>query len=47
MSETPKRTLLDIFNKYNPGPEARELLLSAGFKELYILTDSGFKPVKL
>ena len=29
MSETPKRTLLDIFNKYNPGPEARELLLSA------------------
>ena len=29
MSETPKRTLLDIFNKYNPGPEAKELLLSA------------------
>ena len=32
MSETTAsaRTLLDIFNKYNPGPEARELLLSAG-----------------
>ena len=29
MSETPKRTLLDIFNKYTPGPEAKELLLSA------------------
>ena len=29
MSETPKRTLLDIFNKYNPGPETKELLLSA------------------
>ncbi|MBE6657069.1 MAG: PolC-type DNA polymerase III [Ruminococcaceae bacterium] len=29
MSETPKRTLLDIFNKYKPGPEAMALLLSA------------------
>ena len=29
MSETQKRTLLDIFNKYSPGPEAKEMLLSA------------------
>ena len=41
-SDCHNKDHLDCYYK-----EARELLLSAGFKELYILTDSGFKPVKL
>ncbi len=41
-SDCHNKDFIDCYYK-----EAEQLLLSVGFKEYYILTDSGFKPVKL
>lgn len=41
-SDCHNKEFIDCYYK-----EAEELLLSAGFTEYYILTNSGFKPVKL